>query len=177
VVEQIPEEVEFLRSQLHLLASDGRFAPAGVDPEISVDQHRALELPALGVRTAEDRLHARDELPWVEGLREVVVRTDLEPDDLVDVLVPSAQHEDGDVGALTDATTDVDPVEVGKHQVEDDQRRRIRTRPLERTASRPDHAHGEPRPLEVHGYERCNARLVLDDEDRVVGGLGHERVW
>ena len=83
----------------------------------------ALDLPPLGRRAAQDRLHAGNQLARVERLRQVVVGADLEADDLVDVLVSCGQHQDRNVGRLADATADLDPVDVGQHQVEHDQRR------------------------------------------------------
>ena len=55
-----------------------------------------LELPrlrraAVDACPAEDRLDARNQLSRVEGLRHVIVGADLEPDDLVDVLVPGGR--------------------------------------------------------------------------------------
>ena len=79
---------------------------------------------ALGRCAAEDALDAGDELARVERLRQVVVGADLEADDLVDVLVAGGQHQDRHVGGLADAPADLEPVDVGQHQVEDDQRRR-----------------------------------------------------
>src|SRR6185295_18371177 len=87
VVEQLPEEVELLRGELDLVLADEHLAAARVDLEVAVLELRALLLAALRRRAAEDRLDARDELARVERLREVVVGADLEPDDLVDVLV------------------------------------------------------------------------------------------
>src|SRR5262245_27814156 len=93
VVEQLPEQVELLRRELDLLVADAHLAPPGVDRQVAVAELRALELAALGRGAAQDRLHALDELARVEGLRELVVGADLEPDDLVDVLVARRQHQ------------------------------------------------------------------------------------
>src|SRR5213076_74843 len=87
VVEELPEQVELLRRQLDLLLADANFAPARVDAEVAVADDRALGLPPLGRRAPQDRLHPRHELARVERLRHVVVRADLESDDLVHVLV------------------------------------------------------------------------------------------
>jgi hypothetical protein len=176
VVEEVPEQVELLGRQLHLLAGDGHLAPTRVDSELAVLENRAHELPSLGAGTAEDRLDAGDELAGVEGLRQVVVRAHLEPDDLVDVLVSRAEHENRNVGALADAATDVDPVEIGQHQVEDDQQGRARARLLDGVAARAGTAHVEAGALEVHPHERRDARLVLDDENRLFR-RAHSPVW
>src|SRR5215211_8814047 len=109
VVEQLPEQVEFLRCELNVVAVHLHLAAAGVDEQVAVADLRRLHLAALGRGAAEDRLHASDQLPWIERLRQVVVRADLEPDDLVDILVTSGQHQDGDVGVLSDPTADLNP--------------------------------------------------------------------
>src|SRR2546423_6694117 len=94
VVEQLPEEVELLRGELHLLGPHLDLPAAGVDHEVAVPEDGALRFLPLGRGSAEDRLHARDELARIEGLRHVVVRADLEADDLVDVLVTRSEHQD-----------------------------------------------------------------------------------
>src|SRR5262245_29555219 len=46
--------------------------------------------------SAEDRLHARDELTGLEWFRQVVVRTELEPEDSIGDIATSGQHDDRD---------------------------------------------------------------------------------
>ena len=100
MVEQLPEQVELLRCELDLLLADARLAAARVDREVAVHEDGALALRALGRGAAQDRAHARDELARVERLRHVVVGADLEPDDLVDVLVARRQHQHRQVARL-----------------------------------------------------------------------------
>src|SRR5436190_19853536 len=88
VVEQLPEEVELLRRELDLLVADVHLSPAGVDDEVAVPELGALTLVARRRGSAKDRLHPCDELAGIERLCQIVVGADLEPDDLVDVLVP-----------------------------------------------------------------------------------------
>ena len=45
-------------------------------------------------RAAQHRLDAPEELAWVEGLGDIVVGAELEPDDAVDVLAARRQHDD-----------------------------------------------------------------------------------
>ena len=165
VVEQLPEQVELLRRELDLLAADRRLAAAGVDAQVAVRDHLGLELAALRRGAPQDRLDPRDELARVERLRQVVVGADLEPDDLVDVLVARGQHQDRHVGALAQPLADLDPVDVRQHQVEHDQRRRVRGRLAERVGAgrrRPDRV---ARVLQVERDERRDRALVLDDQD------------
>ena len=136
VVEQLPEEVELLRRELDLLVADHHLAAAGVDDEVAVADLVALLAAPVGRRAAEDALHARHELARVERLRQVVVGADLEPDDLVDVLVAGGQHQDRHVGALAHAAADLQPVHVGQVEVEDDQRRRLGRDRVQRRAAR-----------------------------------------
>src|SRR6266511_1919816 len=79
VVEKLPEQIEFLRRELDLLVSDLGLAATRVDVEVAVLEDRARDVFPVGRRAAQDRLDARDELAWVEGLRQVVVGADLEP--------------------------------------------------------------------------------------------------
>jgi len=57
------------------------------------------------------------QLQQVEGLGDVVVRPALEADDLVRVLTPGGEHDDGHVGELPDAHTRLQPVDLRHHQV------------------------------------------------------------
>src|SRR4029450_13254381 len=98
-------------------------ALAGVDGELTVLDLVRLALSPLGRGAPEDALDAGHELARVERLRHVVVRADLEPDDLVDVLVPRGEHEDRDVRGLADAATELDAVAVREVEVEDHETR------------------------------------------------------
>ena len=130
---------------------------------------------ALGRRAAEDALDARHELARVERLRQVVVGADLEADDLVDVLVAGGEHQDRHVRGLAHAAADLDPVDVGQHQVEDDQRGLLGRDLRQRGAAGGDGAHVVAGVLEVEGDERGDRRLVLDDQNRLRAG-GHQPV-
>ncbi len=153
VVEQLPEEVEFLGRELNLLVADLYLSPPGVDHQVTMLQHGALGLLPFRRGAPEDGLHARDQLARVERLRHVVVRADFEADDLVDVLVARRQHQDRDVGLLADAAADLDPVDVRQHQVEHDQRRLLALHRRERVRTVRRGAHLVARVLEVQRDE------------------------
>src|SRR5215218_2116147 len=170
VVEQLPEQIELLGSELDLLLADPDLPAAGVDDEVTVGKHVRLAVAPLGGRSAKDRLHARDELPRVERLRHVVVGANLEADDLVDVLVARSQHEDRHVPALPHPAAELDPVDVGKHEVEDDELRRARREVLHRLGAGGGGLDRVASVLQVERDERRDRRLVLHDEDRL--GLG-----
>ena len=75
--------------------------------------------PARGA--PEHRLDPRDELGQLEGLRDVVVGAELEPDDDVVQLAPRREHHDRHLALTADLTADLEPVQRRKHHVEDDE--------------------------------------------------------
>src|SRR3954470_11242418 len=165
MVEQLPQQIEFLRCELNLLFADTHLTATGVDVEVAVLDRLALEIAAVGRRAAQDRLHARDELPRVEGLRQIVVGTDLEADDLVDVLVARGQHQDRHVARLANALRHLDAVDVRKHEVEHDQSGHLLRDLVQRITAGRGRADGVPGVLEVQRDERGDRALVLDHED------------
>ena len=72
--------------------------------------------------SAEDGLDACEELADAEGLGDVVVGSELEAEDFVDLLALGGEHDDGDVHPLgSDSLADLEAVELGEHEVEDDE--------------------------------------------------------
>ena len=173
VVEQLPEEVELLGRELHVVPVDLHLAAAGVDEQLPVTDLRRLRLLPLRRRAAEDRLHAGDELARVERLRQVVVGADLEPDDLVDVLVASRQHQDRNIGRMAQPPADLDPVDVRQHQVENDERRRLGLGQGERVTARRGDFDAVPGVAQIHRHERGDRRFVLDHQHGLRVGRCH----
>ena len=114
---------------------------------------------------AEDRLHARDELTGVERLGQIVVGAHLEPDDLVDVVVAGGEHEDRDVGRLPDPAAHVDPVDIGEHEVEHDQRRSLGRDLVDRRAPGP--AARTPKPAFLRYMPMKDAMLPSSSTTRM----------
>ena len=63
-------------------------------------------------------LDAREQFARVEGLRDVVVGADLEPDDAVDDAAGAGHHDDADVVALAQEAREAQPVLARQLQVE-----------------------------------------------------------
>ncbi len=87
---------------------------------------RTVPVPSrsLRVRASQDRLHAGEEHPGAEGLGHVIVGAELQARHDVGLLALGREHDDGDalrrlVGLEHPA--DLEPVEAGQHQVEDDE--------------------------------------------------------
>ena len=72
-------------------------------------------------RAPQRRFDAAAELAHRERLGDVVVGADLEPGDLVGLAAFRGQHDDRHLAARAQLAADFDPVELGQHQVEDDQ--------------------------------------------------------
>ena len=86
----------------------------------------------VAVRAPQERLDPAQELAQAERLREVVVRTELETDDLVDLVVTGGQHEDRHLGTgRADAAQRLEAVDAGEAHVEDDQVRGLAGRDLQ----------------------------------------------
>ena len=82
--------------------------------------------------SAEERLDARDQLPPAEGLRDVVVRAQVETQDDVLLLALGGQHQDRHLQAvLADGPADLITVHPGQHDVEQDQAGVARQRQVE----------------------------------------------
>ncbi len=76
---------------------------------------RAGLLPA-----AQDSPQPGYQFATAEGLGDVVIGAELEPDDLVHLAVLRGEHHDRDVGAPPQLATDLESGKAGQHQVEQD---------------------------------------------------------
>ena len=118
------EQLELALAQPHRLAGHAHLAARGVEHDVA-DGDGGL-VPGFGggavpVAAAQRGLDARDHLARVERLRDVVVRAHLQPDDLVDVLGARGEHQHGHARLAADGGADLEPVEAGHHQVEQDE--------------------------------------------------------
>lgn len=157
-VREAEEEVELRRGQVHVhpVAAD---APAsGIDQGPEPD--RALVERGRPVRPAQERPDPRHELADAEGLAEVVVGADAEADLEVRLGVARGQHEHRHAAVALDPAADLEAVQAGEHEVEDDDVRlesagRARRRPARR--ARPGRR-TPPRGAAPRARPRCPAR-------------------
>ena len=86
----------------------------------------------VAIRPAEQRLDPAHQLAQAERLRQVVVGAELEADDLVDLVVAGGQDEDRHLGAGgAEAAQDLEAVDPGQADVEDDEVGRLVRRDVE----------------------------------------------
>src|SRR5919106_1504132 len=148
-----------------------------VDPEPVPLDHIGPGCGGRKLGAAQERAHATHELPDGERLRDVVVRADLEADDLVHLVAPGRQHDDRN-GALepAHAAADLEASELGKHEVEDDEVDRRLDEALERLFSVARLHHPVALALERIREELLDRLLVVDEEDRDWVGHPSQRI-
>ena len=96
------------------------------------DDPAAGRVGQVAVRAPQERLDPAHQLAQPERLRQVVVRAELEPDDLVDLVVAGGQDEDRRLRAGgAEPAQDLEAVHAGQADVEDDEVRRLVRRELE----------------------------------------------
>ena len=115
---------------------------------------------------AQYRVDARDELARIEGLRQVIVRAHLQPDDAVDILALGGQHDDRHrFAGAAQPPARRETVLAGQHQVEHEQMRRIALQlavELRRVRQRRDL---EALLGEIARQQIAQPHVVVDDED------------
>jgi serine/threonine protein kinase len=101
-----------------VLAGDRDHVPLHVHPHGARLQGGRREVDLLSA--AQDGADPGDQLPRRVRLGHVVVRTELEPDDLVHLGVLGADHDHRHVRGLPDPSAHLGPGDPGQHQVEQD---------------------------------------------------------
>ncbi len=91
MVDEVGQEVELLRGQLHRRARDRDRARGPVDRDLAERRH---VFGGRRIGAPQDGTDARHELAGGERLRDVVVRSQLQTGDAVDLLVPRRQDDD-----------------------------------------------------------------------------------
>src|SRR3989442_1587168 len=134
------------------------------------------ELPALVdglfllARLAQVSGDAGEQLAGAEGLRDVVFGADLQSDDDVDLLRLCAEDDDRHAKPrLADVPADIEPRDVGQHDVEQDQVRLAQLDPAERLAAGLRLDHFVALLLEGEMDRLADHRFVVDDEDLLCG--------
>jgi hypothetical protein len=153
------QEVELLRRQVELTAVDACTAPAHV--ELERPHARAARRRPLA-RAPRHSADAGQQLAEAERLDDVVVRTQLEADDAVDLLALGRDHDDRHVGAGTELAADGEAVHVGKAEVEQHE---VGAGRLQRGATGRGALDVEPFASQPVGERLGDRVLVLDDQD------------
>ena len=168
------EQRELGRGQVH--GPPGHLGPHAWHVQRKVAGHDAI--PGRGdrpFRAPEHGADARHELAGRERLGEVVVRPELQAQQLVEFVVAGSDHHDRDRGRRrvgAQVAGDVEPIESGQAEVQDDE---VGAPLADRGEGAGSVAHGEhrePGMLEIVAGEGGDPRFVIDDEDGLHGRGG-----
>ena len=107
-------QIELLGGEVHRDPVLPGGAPVGVQADVA---HGEGAFGRLLQQGADPGFQLQD----IEGLGDVVIRSALEAHDLVRVLPLGGEHDNWDVGELPDAHTGLEPVDLGHHQVQNNQ--------------------------------------------------------
>ena len=140
-------------------------APASIVPSVARS--------ARG-RSAQNCADAASELADREGLRDVVVGAELEPEHLVDLVVARRQHDDRDGGAGSEPAAHLEAVEAGQHHVEHHQVDGLLREPAQRLLAVARLDDRIALPLQRIGQELLDGLLVVDQHDGGFAGHDHE---
>src|SRR5579864_3232225 len=163
VLDEIFQEQELASRQV-----DRAAGPRDLDfPEVDRDVPKTVpRCDACRRRATELDFDARRELHHVEGLRQIVVRAELQAEHLVDHLAPGREHDDGRRDALLPGiATDVEAACPGQHDVEQDDAPRLAGRPVESSEAVGRDADLVPLALQPVRQREHEPRLVLDEQD------------
>ena len=155
------EEVELLGTQIELGVAPPHAPGPGVDHEIGDGRGEGTD-----VDPSQLGADASEQLGELERLHHVVDRSGIEADDDVELFVARREHHDRGrrVGAV-DRPADVEPVEIGKAEVEQHQVGRILRGGFDRGPTGADPRGRVPRSGERPQERRADALVVLDEQD------------
>jgi hypothetical protein len=123
----------------------------------------AFLIPAAAA--PHDGSDPRRELAGREGLDDVVVSAELEPEHPIDLLAPGREHHDRDIGLLADLPCEISAVSIGKHHVEQHEIGRLPSEGLTRAGERGRDLGLEPITLEAFREWFPDGLFVFDQKD------------
>ena len=121
VLHHVEQDLILLEGELHSLAGDRDRPRLRIEHELARGKQRGLLALVRRVAPREHRRDPRHQLLGAEGLDHVVVYAQLEAEELVVLLAPGGEHDDGDVLALADLLAGRIAVELGHHDVHDNE--------------------------------------------------------
>ncbi len=128
---EVIQQLQLLGRCVDLLAVDDQLIVGQVDHELVPADF--LDGFFIGIaHSAQDGTDTRDDLLGFKGLDHIVVRSQLQTEDLVKYLALGGEHNDGAVGGLADLPAYLPAVHLGQHDVEQHQRRLFTLKELQR---------------------------------------------
>ena len=130
IVGQLAEQAEFSLGQVQFVSALGHDSFVGIDVEVPdcARQAAAVHCPA----SPQQGPDAGGQFLWREGFREVVVSSGFESGHDVMGVVASSHHDDRHMADAADGAAQFEPVETGKHDVDQHDIGALRREPLKR---------------------------------------------
>ena len=165
------EQVEFLGAQVQAEGSEAHFPPGRVNGQVAELQRSRVRW--LAVRAPQDGFDARHELTRVEGLGQVVIRAELKPEDLVNIVVTGGEHEDGSWHVRSaQAAADFEAIQPGEHHIQYHQRRAVTGHSLHGRLAILYRLHPEAFALQVQAGKFEDGGFIVNEEDVFVHNSG-----
>ncbi len=115
VAHELLQDIEFERGDFDGLAVQGHVAATGVE-------HHAIDFqPAavhFGFGAAEDSFHARRKLAWIERLGKIIVGSQFQADDAVDILPTGGQHQHWNPALSAKPLQNLEAVQARQHHIQ-----------------------------------------------------------
>ena len=166
------QQLELRRRQHHLPPVDRRLHARHVEAEGLADPDYVI-LGAGAARAPQHGAHPGHHLAGAEGLGHVVVGAQLEAGDAVRLLGAGGQHDDRHVAVAAEGPGNVQAVELGEGEVEDDQVGVAAAGDLQGLLPVTGGEDLETGALQVVAHQPHDVGLVVDDEHR--GHRAHRR--
>jgi len=142
---QIVQKLEFQRTQLHRLATNGHLLGSRIEPKAPRLHYLPLFCQAL--LPAQNRSHAGYKLPRAEGLDHVVISPNLEPENSIHLLTLGREEDyrqRSQVLVGAEALANTKPVFVRQKNVQKEYVGRVTTKIIEPLTSSPETFDLEP---------------------------------
>ena len=167
------EKIELRERERKRLAVPSRLEPAEIEPERTCFDD-LLFRPFLDflpdARSPQKCTNARDELAKCEGLAEIVVRSELEAEDAVELLVFRGEEEDRQLlAACAKTAAELEAVEARHEDVEDGEVGQSALEPVHRLEPVRERLYAKAIAPECHGHSRPQALFVIDEGDEGSG--------
>src|SRR5262245_19305077 len=134
---------------------------------------QAVSSRGFGGHATQDSANARNELARTERLRQIIIRSQLEPYDPVDFLSPRGQHDDRNASHRANPPQHLETRELRQHHIEDYQIHARASELLESCGSCRGSADDEAFGTEVLDEHGAELLVIVDDEQsrlRLDGG-------
>jgi hypothetical protein len=126
-------------------------------------------------RAAQQRFDAREELAQRERFAEVIVGSELEPQNAIELLVFRREDQDREMlAARAQAAAELEAVEARHDDVEDGEVRQRALEPRQRLRAVGKRLDAETIALQCHRYRRAEAFLIVDERDQCSRCRAHD---